>query len=182
MPQCTGPILLLLMTRHTEHGRLFHQASPNQPPQICLPHNTNTRQQSQIHETLWDHNNTSNISINKIICQESTTNTKVQDHDHQHSHSKKCLKIPTARVCYTAAKMTQFWARFKQNCTQIWPSEKFSKYYRIAPQNRAELVPSLFQNYYYEFPYTWIFRYWFLYAVCLWASLLHWHICWALKY
>jgi hypothetical protein len=39
------------------------------------------------------------IGINKIICQESTTNTKVQDHGHQHSHSKKCLNIPTARVC-----------------------------------------------------------------------------------
>ncbi len=52
MPQCTGPNLLLLETRHTELGRLFHQASPNQPPQICPPHNTNTRQQSQIHKTL----------------------------------------------------------------------------------------------------------------------------------
>ncbi len=60
--------------------------------------------------------------------------------------------------------------------------EILAKYYRIAPQNRAELVPSLFQNYYYEFPYTWIFWYWFLYVKCLWASLFHWHICWALKY
>jgi hypothetical protein len=37
----------------------------------------------------------------KSFFQESTPNTKVQDHDHQHSHSKKCLKIPTARVCLT---------------------------------------------------------------------------------
>ncbi len=84
---------------------------------------------------------------------------------------------------YTAAKMTRFWARFKQNCAQN-PAirEILAKYYRIAPQNRAELAPSLFQNYYYKFPCTWIFQYWFLYVVCLWALLLHWHICWALKY
>jgi hypothetical protein len=37
--------------------------------------------------------------------------------------------------------------------------EIFAKYYRIMPQNRAKLAPSLFQNYYYEFPYTWIFQY-----------------------
>jgi hypothetical protein len=106
MPQHTGPILLLLETKHTELGILLHQASPNQPPQICPPHNTNTHQQSQIHETLLDKNNTSNIQttnqnigIHKIVCQGFTTNTKVQDHDHQHSHSKKCLLIPTAGVC-----------------------------------------------------------------------------------
>ncbi len=51
MPQCTGPILLLLETRHTELGRLLHQASPNRPPQICLSHNTYTHQRSQIHKT-----------------------------------------------------------------------------------------------------------------------------------
>ncbi len=33
-----------------------------------------------------------NIGINKIICQESTPNTKVQDQNHQHSHSKKVPK------------------------------------------------------------------------------------------
>ncbi len=44
MPQCTEPILLLLKTWHTELGRLLHQASTNQPPQICPPRNTNTRQ------------------------------------------------------------------------------------------------------------------------------------------
>jgi hypothetical protein len=79
MPQRTGPILLLLETKHTELGRLLHQASPNQPPQICPPHNTNTYQQSRIHETLQNYNNTTNIrttnqniGINKIVCQEST--------------------------------------------------------------------------------------------------------------
>ncbi len=61
MPQRTGPILLLLETRHTELGRLLHQASLNWPPQICLPHNTNTHQQSRIHKTLQDNNNTLNI-------------------------------------------------------------------------------------------------------------------------
>jgi hypothetical protein len=61
MPERTGPILLLLETRHTELGRLLHQASPNQPPQICPPHKTNTCQRSQIHKTLRDYNNTSNI-------------------------------------------------------------------------------------------------------------------------
>ncbi len=40
-------------------------------------------------------------TFTKIIWQESTPNTKVQDQDHQHSHSKKCLRIPTARVCQT---------------------------------------------------------------------------------
>jgi hypothetical protein len=99
MPQHTRLILLLLETRHTE-------ASPNQPPQICPPNNINTCQQSRIHETLQNYNNTNNvrttnqnIGINKIVCQESTPNTKVQDQNHQHSHSKKCLNIPTARVC-----------------------------------------------------------------------------------
>ncbi len=95
----------------------------------------------------------------------------------------KFIWSPLCFFCITAAKMTQFWARFKQNRAQN-PAirEILAKYYRIAPQNCAELAPSLFQNYYYEFPYTWIFLYWFLYVVCLWASLLHWHICWALKY
>ncbi len=89
----------------------------------------------------------------------------------------------TETLDHTAAKMTRIWAWFKQNCAQN-PAirEILAKYYRIAPQNRAELAPSLFQNYYYKFPYTWIFWYWFLYVVCLWASLLHQHICWALKY
>ncbi len=41
MPQHIGPILLLLETRNTELGRLLHQASTNQPPQICLPHKPN---------------------------------------------------------------------------------------------------------------------------------------------
>ncbi len=97
---------LLLETRHIGFGRLLHQPSPNQPPQICPPHNTNSHQRSQIHKMLLDNNNNSNIwttnqniGIHKMVCQESTTNTKVQDHDHQHSHSKKCLKILMARVC-----------------------------------------------------------------------------------
>jgi hypothetical protein len=55
------PILLLLETRHTELGRLLHQAPPNQPPQIYPPHSTNTRQLFRIHETLQDNNSTSNI-------------------------------------------------------------------------------------------------------------------------
>ncbi len=88
MPQCTGPILLLLETWHTELGRLLHQASPNQPPQIYPSHNPNVRQWSQIHKTLQENNNNrkfwtknQNIGVHKIFCQESTTNTKVQDHD-----------------------------------------------------------------------------------------------------
>ncbi len=50
---------------------------------------------------------------------------------------------------HMAAKMTRFWARFKQNRAQnLAIREILAKYYRIAPQNRAELAPSLFQNYY----------------------------------
>jgi hypothetical protein len=41
--------------------RLLHQASPNQPPQIRPPHNTNTCQQSQIHKTLHNYNTTNNV-------------------------------------------------------------------------------------------------------------------------
>jgi hypothetical protein len=85
MLQRTRPILLLLETRHTELGRLLHRASPDWPPQIRPPHNTNTCQQSQLHKTLGNYNNTNNIQttnqnivINKIVCQESTPNTKVQ--------------------------------------------------------------------------------------------------------
>jgi hypothetical protein len=37
MPQCTGPILLLLEIRHRELGRLLHQASPNQPHKSVRP-------------------------------------------------------------------------------------------------------------------------------------------------
>ncbi len=56
-----------------------------------------------------------------------------------------------ATTCYTADKMTHFWARFKQNCAQN-PAirEILAKYYRITPQNCAELAPSFFQNYYYN--------------------------------
>ncbi len=47
-------------------------------------------------------------------------------------------------IDYTAAKMTQFWAQFKQNDLQICAIRKIlAKSYRIAPQNRAELVPKL---------------------------------------
>jgi hypothetical protein len=48
---------------------------------------------------------TTKKSFAKSFLQESTPNTKVQDHDHQHSHSKKCLKIPTTRVCQTYVSM-----------------------------------------------------------------------------
>jgi hypothetical protein len=99
MPQRTRPMLLLLETRHTELGRLLHQASPNQPPQIHPPHNTNTCQGSRIHETLQNFNNTNNIrttnqniGINKIVCQESTPNTKVQDQN-KHSYGKGVLDL-----------------------------------------------------------------------------------------
>ena len=101
------------------------------------------------------------------------------------AHKKQYELLPPEKKArlFLAAEMTWFWARFKQNRAQN-PAIKeiLAKYYRFVPQNRAELAPSLFQNYYYEFPYTWIFRYWFLYVECLWASLLHRHICWALKY
>ncbi len=47
-------------------------------------------------------------------------------------------------LLFTAAKMTQFWARFKQNDLQNCAiREILAKSYRIAPQNRAELVPKL---------------------------------------
>jgi hypothetical protein len=39
-----------------------------------------------------------NKLLHKVIREESTPKTKVQDQNHQHSHSKKCLNIPTARV------------------------------------------------------------------------------------
>ncbi len=128
MLQCTGQILLLLETRHTERGRLLHQASPNQPPQICPPHNTNTRQRSRIHETLQGNNNTSNIwttnqniESTKIVCQESTTNTKVQDHDHQHSHSKKCLKILRQECVRPTSKYVLKWWDKSPNKQQFMP-------------------------------------------------------------
>ena len=45
---------------------------------------------------------------------------------------------------YTAAEMTWFWARFKQNDLQNCAiREILAKSYRIAPQNCAELVPKL---------------------------------------
>jgi hypothetical protein len=80
----------------------------------------------------------------------------------------------------TAAKMTWFWARFKQHDLQNRAiREILAKSYRIGPQNCAELVPKTriknspiggffytdsFMQYDYEY------------------SLLHRHICWALKY
>ncbi len=75
------------------------------------------------------------------------------------------------------------WLDFERDSSKmtskIAPSEKFLQ---NITELRHRIAPSLFQDYYYEFPYIWIFRYWFLYVVCLWASLLHRHICWALKY
>ncbi len=48
------------------------------------------------------------------------------------------------QCCLTAAEMTWFWARFKQNDLQNRAiREIFAKSYRIAPQNRTELVPKL---------------------------------------
>ncbi len=45
---------------------------------------------------------------------------------------------------YTAAKMTWFWARFKQNDLQNCTiKEILAKSYRIVPQNCAEFVPKL---------------------------------------
>ncbi len=66
----------------------------------------------------------------------------------------------------TAAKMTQFWARFKQNDLQNWSiREILAKSYRIAPQNRAELVPKLLLR----IPLYVDFSYWFLNVVWLWV-------------
>jgi hypothetical protein len=50
--------------------------------------------------------------------------------------------------------------------SKIAPSEKFSP---NLTESHHRIALSLFQNYYYEFPYMWIFRYWFLYLVCLWV-------------
>ena len=48
------------------------------------------------------------------------------------------------RSMYMAAKMTWYWARFKKNDLQNCAiREILAKSYRIAPQNRAELVPKL---------------------------------------
>ncbi len=50
----------------------------------------------------------------------------------------------TINCNFTAAKMTQFWARFKQNDLQNCAiREILAKSYRIVPQNCAELVPKL---------------------------------------
>ncbi len=49
-----------------------------------------------------------------------------------------------AWLSFTVAKMTQFWARFKQNDLQNRAiREILAKSYRIAPQNCAELVAKL---------------------------------------
>ncbi len=50
--------------------------------------------------------------------------------------------------------------------SKIAPSEKFLPY---LTELRHRIALSLFQNYYYEFLYTWIFRYWFPYVICLWV-------------
>jgi hypothetical protein len=47
-------------------------------------------------------------------------------------------------VFFTAAKMTRYWARFKQNDLQNCAiREILAEFYRIAPQNRAELLGKL---------------------------------------
>ncbi len=93
-----------------------------------------------------------------------------------------CLMLTSAHTHSWRPRWLNFERDSSKIVLKIQPSEKFSPNIRIAPQNRAQLAPSLFQNYYYNFPYTWIFWYGFLYVVCLWVSLLHRHICWALKY
>jgi hypothetical protein len=52
VPQCPRTILLLLETWHTELGRLLHQASPCNTPQVCTPKNPHSSQRSRIQETL----------------------------------------------------------------------------------------------------------------------------------
>ncbi len=89
------------------------------------------------------------------------------------------------RICCGCLAITRRprWLNFERDSSKmtskIAPSKKFSP---NITESRHRIAPSLFQNYYYEFPYMWIFWYWFLYLICLWASLLHRHICWAFKY
>ncbi len=55
VPQRPRTVPLLLETWHTKLGRLLHQASPRNTPQICMPNNPHGSQQSRIQETLPKH-------------------------------------------------------------------------------------------------------------------------------
>jgi hypothetical protein len=52
VPQRPRTIPLLLEIWHTELGRLLHQASPRNTPQVCMPNNPHGSQQSRIQKTL----------------------------------------------------------------------------------------------------------------------------------
>jgi hypothetical protein len=52
VPQRPRTIPLYLETWHTELGRLLHQASPRNTPQVCTPNNPHSSQQSRIQETI----------------------------------------------------------------------------------------------------------------------------------
>jgi hypothetical protein len=111
MLQSSETIQILLETGHTKLGRLLHQAPPSKSPQGQQTHFPDTTQGPTVHKTIptatgyetqceiyhedVDHNKL----LHKVIWEETTPNTEVQDQDHQHSHSKKCLNIPMARVC-----------------------------------------------------------------------------------
>ncbi len=78
--------------------------------------------------------------------------------------------LPRTKVLENLASRRPRWLNFERDSSKmtskIAPSEKFLP-------NLTELCHrialSLFQNSYYEFPYTWIFLYWFLYVVWLWV-------------
>jgi hypothetical protein len=98
--------------------------------------------------------------------EDQTSSTARWEYDACSMRARLCTDSQSTLVRSTAAEMTRFWARFKQNDLQSCAiREILAKSYRIAPQNHAELVPKLLLR----IPLYVIFLYWFLYVVWLWV-------------
>ncbi len=62
------------------------------------------------------------------------------------------------------------WLNFECDSSKMTSKKAaLEKFLPNLTESRHRIALSLFQNYYYEFPYTWIFQYWFLYVVWLWV-------------